>query len=127
MVSIYLFGHIICLFNHHLYTHHIVCFLYYRSHLGTDQVSTLDVARVQSRVNEEESVLHGKRVELESLRQDVSSLDTAIASNTAKASEKRQQAKALQIEAAKIRAEESVRKADIIKAVDDANIECRGE
>jgi hypothetical protein len=72
-------------------------------------------------------VLHGKRVELESLRQDVSSLDTAIASNTAKASEKRQQAKALQIEAAKIRAEESVRKADIIKAVDDANIECRGE
>ena len=127
MVSIYLFGHIICLFNHHLYTHHIVCFLYYRSHLGTDQVSTLDIARVQDRVQEEESTLRDKKVELESLRQDVSSLDTVIASNTAKASEKRQQAEALQRKAANTRDEESVRKADIIKAVDDANIECRGE
>ena len=72
-------------------------------------------------------MLHGKKVELESLRQDVSSLDTVIASNTAKASEKRQQAEALQNEAAKTRAEESVRRADIIKAVDDANIECQGE
>ena len=71
--------------------------------------------------------MRDKKVELESLRQDVSSLDTVIASNTAKASEKRQQAKALQIEAAKTRVEESLRKADIAKAVDDANLECQGE
>jgi len=71
--------------------------------------------------------LHDKKVELESLRRDVSSLDTVIASNTVKASEKRQQAKASQRKAAKTRDEESVRKADIIKAVDDANLECQGE
>lgn len=61
-------------------------------------------------------MLHGKRVELESLRQDVSSLDTVITSNTTKASEIRQQAEVLQIEAAKTRAKESLRKADIAKA-----------
>ena len=72
-------------------------------------------------------MLHGKKVELESLRQDVSSLDTVIASNTTKISEKRQQAEVLQIEAAKILTEESLRKADIAKAVEDANLECQGE
>lgn len=70
--------------------------------------------------------MHDKKIELESLREDVSSIDTVIASNTAKASEKSQQAEALQKKAAKTRAEESVRKADIAKAVDDANIECQG-
>ena len=57
----------------------------------------------------------------------MSSLDTVIASNTTKISEKRQQAEVLQIEAAKILTEESLRKADIAKAVEDANLECQGE
>ena len=70
--------------------------------------------------------MRDKKVELESLRKVVSSLATVIASNMVKTSEKRQQAEALQNEAAKTRAEESVRKADIAKAVDDANLECQG-
>lgn len=83
------------------------------------------MARVQLRVSNEESALDAKKSELESLRKDVSDLNDSIADNTSKAVEKRNEAEALRTEAENTRAQESVRKADIAKAVEAANIECQ--
>jgi len=82
------------------------------------------VARVRLRVTDEEKALDAKKSELASLSKDVSALDALVASNTATAAEKRERAEELQKEAVKTRAEESVRRADIAKAVEDADLEC---
>ena len=83
------------------------------------------MARVQLRVSNEESALDAKKSELESLRKDVADLNDSIADNTSKAVEKRNEADALRTEAENTRAQESLRKADIAKAVEAANIECQ--
>ena len=83
------------------------------------------MARVQLRVSHEESALDAKKSELESLRKDVIHLNDSIVDNTSKAVEKRNEAEALRTEAENTRAQESVRKADIAKAVEAANIECQ--
>lgn len=91
---------------------------------GTEPAPSLDVARVRLRVTDEEKALDAKKSELASLSKDVSALDALVASNTATAAEKRERAEELQKEAVKTRAEESVRRADIAKAVEDADLEC---
>ena len=52
-------------------------------------------------------------------------LDSLIGSNTTTASEKRAEADALQKESERARADEARRKADIAKAVDEADLECQ--
>lgn len=94
---------------------------------GIEQAPSLDVARVIVRVKGEQATLDAKKSELEALRKDVSDLDGLIVSNTSKAAEKRAEAEALQKEAEKTRAEEALRKAEIDKAVESANIECQGK
>ena len=83
------------------------------------------MARVQLRVSHEESALDAKKSELESLRKDVCRLKESISTSTAKAAKKRTEAEALRIEADNTHVQESVRKADIAKAVETANTECR--
>ena len=94
---------------------------------GIEQAPSLDVARVIVRVKGEQATLDAKKSELEALRKDVSDLDGLIVSNTSKAAKKRAEAEALQKEAEKTRAEEALRKAEIDKAVESANIECQGK
>ena len=59
----------------------------------------------------------------EALRKDVADLDALVGSNTINAAEKRANAVALQRDAENTRAEESTHKAEILKAVEDADIE----
>ena len=92
---------------------------------GTEQAPSLDVARVQVRVNSEEAQLDSKKAERDSLRKEVADLDSLIGSNATTASEKRAEAEALQKESEKARADEARRKADIAKAVDEADLECQ--
>ena len=60
----------------------------------------------------------------ETLRKDDADLDSLVGSNTINAAEKRAKAVALQRDAEKTRAEESSHKAEILKAVEDADFEC---
>ena len=83
------------------------------------------MARVEARVGNEKKALDAKESELESLRKDVCRLKESISTSTAKAAKKRTEAEALRIEAENTHAQESVRKADIAKAVETANTECR--
>ena len=83
------------------------------------------MARVQLRVSHEESALDAKKSELESLRKDVCRLKESISTSTAKAAKKRTEAKALQTEAENTRTRESVRKAEIAKAVEAASEKCQ--
>ena len=83
------------------------------------------MARVQLRVSHEESALDAKKSELESLRKDVSDLNDDIAGYTSKAAKKHTEAEALRTAAENTHAQVSVRKADIAKAVEAANIECQ--
>jgi len=59
----------------------------------------------------------------EALRKDVADLDALVGSNTINAAEKRAKAVALQRDAENTRAEESSHKAEILKAVEDADFE----
>ena len=92
---------------------------------GMEQAPTLDVARVRVRVGTEENDLNGKKVECDSLRKDVADFDALVASNTTKAAEKRTEAEALSKDAEKVQVEEALRKTNIVKAVDEADLECQ--
>mmetsp|Transcript_6805 Transcript_6805/g.15512 ORF Transcript_6805/g.15512 Transcript_6805/m.15512 type:complete len:1196 (-) Transcript_6805:237-3824(-) len=92
---------------------------------GAEQAPSLDVARVRVRVSGEEVGLNTKKAECETLRKDVTDLDALLGSNTTMAAEKRADAEILQKDAEKARAEESLRKAEIGKAVEEANLECQ--
>lgn len=92
---------------------------------GEENAPSLDVARVRVRVTKEEEEFNAKQSECESLRKDMTDLDTLIGSNTTKAAEKRTEAEALSKDAEKVNAEEAQRKADIAKAVKEADLECQ--
>lgn len=84
------------------------------------------MARVKARARVEEATLEAEKFKLERLCSDVSELDAQITSNALEAVEKRANAEALQKEAKKTRAEEALRKAEILKAVESADRECQG-
>jgi hypothetical protein len=92
---------------------------------GTEQAPSLDVARIRVRVDGEEADLKVMASKRETLRNDVADLDALVGSNTINAAEKRAKAFALQRDAGKTRAEESSHKAEILKAVEDADFECQ--
>lgn len=92
---------------------------------GTEQAPSLDVARVRVRVSGEEVAFNVKKAERDALRKDVTNLDTLVSYNTTKAAENRTEAEAMQKDAEKTRAEESLRKAEIAKAAEDADLECQ--
>ncbi|KAL9181784.1 hypothetical protein ACHAXT_012127 [Thalassiosira profunda] len=91
---------------------------------GEEQPPGLDVASVRVRVAAEEKALEAKKAERDVLRKDVAKLDATIASNTAKAVEKRAEAEALMKKAAAAREVEAQRKADTEKMVAEADVEC---
>lgn len=90
-----------------------------------EQAPSLDVARVWVRVNDEEVDLNSKMKERDQLRQDVADLDDQVSSNSVLATEKQTEADALQKFAETTSSEESVRKSEISKAIEDAERECR--
>lgn len=91
----------------------------------TEQAPSLDVARVWVRVNDEEVDLNAKTKERDQLRRDVADLDDQVSSNTVMATEKQTEADTLQKFAETTISEESVRKSEISKAIEDAERECR--
>ena len=92
---------------------------------GTEQAPSLDVARVRVRVDAEEVELIAKKAEVEGLRRDMSELDERIASNTAKAAEKRAQTEEMLKANEEARATEARRKQEIKTAVEEADAECQ--
>lgn len=92
---------------------------------GTEQAPSLDVARVRVRVDGEEAGLKAMTSKRETLRKDVADLDALVGSNTINSAEKRAKADALQKDAEKTRAEQSLRIAEITKAVEDADLACQ--
>lgn len=83
------------------------------------------MARVRVRVDGEEAGLKAMTSKRETLRKDVADLDALVGSNTINSAEKRAKADALQKDAEKTRAEQSLRIAEITKAVEDADIACQ--
>ena len=76
-------------------------------------------------MNDEEADLNARKKERDQLRLDVADLDAQVSSSTTTAAEKQAEAVILQKDAEKTNAEESIRKSEISKAVDDADRECR--
>ena len=92
---------------------------------GTEQAPSFDVARVRVRVNGEEASLKVMTARRETLRRDVTDLEALVGSNTINAAEKRAEADDLQRDAEKTRNDGSLHKAEILKAVEDADLECQ--
>ncbi len=63
--------------------------------------------------------------ERDQLRLNIADLDAQVSSNTTTAAEKKAEADILQKDAEKTNSEESIRKSEISKAVEDADRECR--
>ena len=92
---------------------------------GAEQAPSLDVARVRVRANAEEVELNAKKAEVGGLRADVSELDERIASNAAKAAEKRARTDEMLKANEEARVTEARRKQEIQTAVEEADAECR--
>lgn len=92
---------------------------------GIDHAPFLDVARIRSRVNDEEAELLVKKSERDSLHSEVEELERLIQSNQVDATMKQEEAAALLKNTEKARAAETLRKEKLKKAVEDADYQCQ--
>lgn len=92
---------------------------------GTDHALSLDVARIRVRVNLEEDELRAKETEREKLSIDVVELDKVFEANESEASKIRSDAEVLLKATHEGRSLEDQRKEDMMKAVHEADCECK--